>query len=85
VSETLPGYAVTSWLGLLAPAKTPPAIRTRLAAEYEKALKIPDVIERLRQAGMDINFVALDDFGALLKSDYDRMGAVVRSASIKAN
>lgn len=85
VSETLPGYAVTSWLGILAPAKTPQAIRMRLAAEYEKALKIPEVIERLRQSGMDINFLSLDAFGALLKSDYDRMGAVVRAAAIKAN
>jgi tripartite-type tricarboxylate transporter receptor subunit TctC len=85
MSETLPGYSVTSWLGILAPAKTPLAIRTRLATEYEKALRIPEVIERLRQAGMEISFVALDEFGVLLKSDHDRMGAVVRAAAIKAN
>ena len=85
VAETLPGYSVTSWLGILAPAKTPAPIRMRLAAEYERALKIPEVIERLRQAGMDINFLAMEEFGALLKSDHDRMGAVVRAAAIKAN
>ena len=34
---------------------------------------------------MEISFVALDEFGVLLKSDHDRMGAVVRAAAIKAN
>ena len=85
IAETWPGYSVTTWLGFFAPARTPADIRARLAGEYEKALRIPEVAERLRQAGMDINFVSLDAFGALLKSDHDRMGEVVRSAAIKAN
>ena len=85
IAETLPGYAVTSWLGILAPAKTPRAIVERLAAEYEKAARQPEVAERLRQAGMDVNVVTLDEFGRLLGADHARMGRIVREAAIKLN
>jgi len=85
IAETLSGYAVTSWLGILAPAKTPRAVVERLAAEYEKAARHPEVSERLRRAGMDVGVVTLDEFGKLLRADHARMGGIVRDASIKLN
>lgn len=85
IAETLPGYAVTSWLGILAPAKTPRPILERLAAEYEKAARHPEVAERLRLAGMDVGIVTRDEFGKLLRADHARMGKIVREAAIKLN
>jgi tripartite-type tricarboxylate transporter receptor subunit TctC len=53
VAETLPGFEVNSWYGLMAPASTPKAIVDRLYKEVSTILKMPDIVERLKQAGLD--------------------------------
>jgi tripartite-type tricarboxylate transporter receptor subunit TctC len=53
VAETLPGFEVTSWLGLAAPAKTSPAIVERLSAEVRQVLGRPAVRERLLAIGSE--------------------------------
>jgi tripartite-type tricarboxylate transporter receptor subunit TctC len=85
IAETMSGYGVTSWLGILAPARTPRAVVERLAAEYGKAARHPEVADRLRQAGMDVGVLTLDEFRALLRADHARMGGIVRDASIRLN
>ena len=47
-----PGFEVTSWFGLLAPAGTPVAVVTRINAETTKALALPDVERRIEKAGL---------------------------------
>src|SRR6185436_14938316 len=49
----LPGYAVTSWYGLLAPAGTPQEIVSRLNSETVNAMRAPDMKERLAAEGAD--------------------------------
>ncbi len=51
VAETLPGYEVTSWLGLAAPAGTSPAIVDRLSSDVRAALARDDVKARLTMMG----------------------------------
>lgn len=85
IAETLPGYSVTSWLGFLAPAKTPRQVLERLAAEYAAAARMPEVAERLKQGGMDPAPVSLDEFGKLLRADHARMGKIIRDAAISLN
>lgn len=85
IAETVPGYSVTSWLGFLAPAKTPRPVLERLAAEYAAAARLPEVAERLKQGGMDPAPVGLDEFGKLLRADHARMGKIVRDAAISLN
>ncbi len=85
IAETVPGYSVTSWLGFLAPAKTPRPVLERLAAEYAAAARLPEVAERLKQGGMDPAPVSLDEFGKLLRADHARMGKIVRDAAISLN
>jgi tripartite-type tricarboxylate transporter receptor subunit TctC len=85
IAETVPGYSVTSWLGFLAPAKTPRPVLERLAAEYAAAARLPEVAERLKHGGMDPAPVSLDEFGKLLRADHARMGKIVRDAAISLN
>ena len=53
IGEPIPGYEAIGWYGLVAPAKTPAAIVTQLNAEIIKALKRPEVIEKIRMLGAD--------------------------------
>jgi tripartite-type tricarboxylate transporter receptor subunit TctC len=51
IAETLPGFAVMSWLGLAAPGGTPRAIVDRLGYEIREILKLPDIRDRLAGVG----------------------------------
>ena len=53
VAETLPGYKYESWFGVLVPAGTPEAIRTKVSQDIAKVLQMPDVSEKLHQARLD--------------------------------
>jgi tripartite-type tricarboxylate transporter receptor subunit TctC len=53
VAETVPGYEVIGWYGLVAPARTPPEIIARLNGEVLKALETPEFRERLAGMGAD--------------------------------
>ena len=54
ITESLPGYDATSWVGLMAPARTPDAVVQRLARDARDALAQPVVASRMRELGADI-------------------------------
>jgi tripartite-type tricarboxylate transporter receptor subunit TctC len=78
----LPGYAVTSWYGLLAPAGTPQDIVTRLNAETGTAMRAPDMKERLAAEGADPMAGSAAEFAALLKTEIAKWARVVKQAGI---
>jgi tripartite-type tricarboxylate transporter receptor subunit TctC len=49
----VPGYEVTTWYGLFAPAGTPPAVVRRIFAETARIVRLPDVKERLDSMGTE--------------------------------
>jgi len=51
VAETVPGYSWSQWAGFLAPGKTPPAIVNRLSAEFQKAVRDPEITAKLVASG----------------------------------
>ena len=51
IAETLPGFDASSWAGLMAPAKTPPAIVEKISAAVQRAVKMPDVAEKFKAVG----------------------------------
>ena len=53
IAETVPGYEFIGWYGLVAPAKTPQAIVSKVNAEVLKALKTPDLQERISALGAE--------------------------------
>ncbi|MFM9881387.1 MAG: Bug family tripartite tricarboxylate transporter substrate binding protein [Burkholderiales bacterium] len=77
------GYAVTSWLGLLAPAKTPRAIIDRLNRDIELVMNEPEVRERYATLGIVPSPGSTEAFTGLIRSDYERWGKVVKQAGIK--
>jgi len=67
-----PGFEMTSWYGVLLPAKTPPAIVNKLNAAIVEALRNPDVIDQMKRQGMDTIGNSLAEFSAHLKTETEK-------------
>lgn len=78
-----PGYEVTNWHGILAPAGTPRDIVARLNAEIGKAIKAPDVRERMAAAGLDPLTSTPEEFADFIKTEIARWAKVIKDANIK--
>lgn len=85
VAETLPGFSASGWYGLLAPAKTPQAVITRLNAEAVKALRSPDVVEKLSSQGAEPVGSTPEEFTAFIRSEISKWAGVVKAAKMKIN
>jgi tripartite-type tricarboxylate transporter receptor subunit TctC len=72
-----------NWYGLLAPAKTPPAIITRLNRAMKAALADPDINARLLKAGAVPAATTPEEFGQFLRDEIARWGQVIRERGIK--
>lgn len=82
VAETLPGFEVNGWYGLMAPAGTPPEIVKRLNAEVVDILKMPDIASRLKDAGMEPEPTTPEAFATMLNAELVRWAAAVKNANI---
>jgi tripartite-type tricarboxylate transporter receptor subunit TctC len=82
VAETLPGYRITAWYGLLAPRATPPAVVQRLAQEVNAALASPELVERLRIEGTDPYSMDSATFTKFMLEERERWAEVIRTAKI---
>ena len=76
----IPGYAFDSWLGLLAPAGTPPAEVERINAAVRKVLAEPAVQERLARVGVEAGTLPATQFQQLLRDDWVAAGQIVQAA-----
>ncbi|MDH4292740.1 MAG: tripartite tricarboxylate transporter substrate binding protein [Betaproteobacteria bacterium] len=81
----LPGYAVTVWFGMLAPAKTPAEIINRVQTEIARGLKTPAVRERLTAMGAEPSGNTPDEFAAFLRSEIAKWRKVVKSAGLDSH
>ncbi|RYF24870.1 MAG: tripartite tricarboxylate transporter substrate binding protein [Comamonadaceae bacterium] len=81
--QGLKGYDANTNGGFLAPASTPKAIVERLNAEINAALKMPDVRSRLEAAGIEIQGGTPQEYAAVIKSDLEKWGRVVKEAGIQ--
>ena len=77
-------FEASSWVGLLAPAKTHRAIIARLNTELTAVLNDPEVKERLNGMGITASPGTAESFGAELSRDLAKYGPVVKAAGIKA-
>jgi tripartite-type tricarboxylate transporter receptor subunit TctC len=80
----LPGYDSVQWYGVLAPAGTPREIVARLHAEIARALRAPDVRERLAADGAEPVGSSPEEFAAFIKSEIDKWARVASAAGIRA-
>jgi len=77
------GVEAGIWLGLFAPAGTPPAIIARLNAEVNKVLAMPDIREKISAGGATAAGGTTEEFAAFVRSDYAKWGKIARDANIK--
>jgi tripartite-type tricarboxylate transporter receptor subunit TctC len=84
IGEVYPGYEMTIWLGLFAPAGTPEPVLARLREEIAKALAADDVKEKLNNAGGLQAFPTTPaQFAGLIRSDYEKYGKLVLDIGVK--
>ena len=85
VSEQgLPGFEATAWWGILAPAKTPPAIVARMNAEVTKLLRDPQMREKMANQGMNIVASTPEAFGKFIDEQSTKWAKVVKENNIRA-
>jgi tripartite-type tricarboxylate transporter receptor subunit TctC len=84
LSETLPGFVVESWFGLVAPKRTPAAIITRLNEAANQMLTDTETKKMLDAYGIAPSGGTSAEFDKLIRSDYTRALSVVRDAKIQA-
>ncbi len=85
IAEVLPGYEMTQWYGILAPADTPKDIIDRLQKEIVRAVASPKVTQVLIHSGLQPVTNTPDEFRALMKKELDKWAPVVKAANIKAD
>jgi tripartite-type tricarboxylate transporter receptor subunit TctC len=79
----LPGFEVSVWFAVLAPAATPKPITERLNQVLVKALQAPDVRERLSSQGAEPIGNTPEEFTAVMKRDLVKWAKVVKDADIR--
>ena len=82
-AEAVPGYDSRGWFGYVAPAATPRAIVARLNEEINRAMKLPDVSEKMIASGLIIVTEPPEFFGDMIRSDYAKYGKLARDIGFK--
>ncbi len=82
MSETYPGFVSEAWVGLLAPAKTPPEIVARLNAEVAKILDLPDMKARFADQGLETAGGTPAQLDQWIRAELERWGKVIREQKI---
>jgi tripartite-type tricarboxylate transporter receptor subunit TctC len=81
IAETIPGYEVIGWYGLVAPARTPPEIITKLNTEIGLAMRTPEVLERLETLGAELSPPAnAQAFGAYLAAQIEQSRQLIKES-----
>lgn len=83
VGETVKGFEISSWLGLFAPAGTPPAVIQKLNAEVLRTLNHPETRASLEAQGLNIVVNSPEQFAAQVKLDYERWGKLIKSVGVQ--
>lgn len=82
--QGIPGVAVTSWYGLLAPAGTPPAVAEQLAKDAARMLAEPEVRERLKAQGMSEATMKPGEFAVYMRDETAMWARIIKARNIVA-
>ena len=83
MSETIPGFELVTWHGVMVAPATPRGIVQRLNRELNAALQQPEVRQRFANSGLQITGGSPEQFAAILRRDYEKYGAALRAAGVK--
>jgi tripartite-type tricarboxylate transporter receptor subunit TctC len=84
-AETLPGYDFASWVGVLAPVTTPPALVNTINGLVVKAARAPDLVERFTKDATDVVANSPAEFQAFIQSEAKRWAKVVQDSGMRAD
>jgi tripartite-type tricarboxylate transporter receptor subunit TctC len=83
MNESIPGFVVSNWIGLFAPAGTPPEIVARLNAEVQKIMRSPEIEKRLETEGAKFVPTTPQAFAAFQRAEAEKWAEAIRKAGIK--
>jgi tripartite-type tricarboxylate transporter receptor subunit TctC len=81
--QGFPGFDVPTWFGLIAPAGTPKDVIATINRAVTEGLKSPEAMERFAQIGGETQPTTPEQFGATIREETKRWGAVIQRANIK--
>jgi len=83
MAETIPGFDLVTWHGVMVAPGTPQPIVERVNRELNAVLQSAEVRQRFAASGLQITGGTPEEFAAILRRDYDKYGAALRSAGVK--
>jgi tripartite-type tricarboxylate transporter receptor subunit TctC len=83
VAETLPGFDVSNWIGIFAPAGTPAPIVSKLNTEIIKIMQQPNVQKRLEAEGAKFKVMTPEAFGVFQKNEAQKWAKTIRDSGLK--
>lgn len=83
MAETIPGFELVTFHGVMAPAATPRAIISRLNREFAAVLAQPNIRQRLTETGFEVVAGSVEAFDDVLRRDSAKYGKVLKEAGIK--
>ena len=83
--QGFPGFEMTQWYGLLAPAKTPPAIIDTLHRASATVLADPGIKKKILEQGAEVVANSPAEFRTFVKEETERLGRVIREYQIQIN
>jgi len=81
----VPGYDISSWQAMFAPANTPPAILSRLNTEVNNLLRSAETQKRFRDLGLETGGGPAGDLAEVIRKDIPRLGKIVRDSGAKVD
>ncbi len=85
IAETVPGYEVVNWFGILAPAGTPQAIVARLNKDFNEALASTKLRAQLSSQGADATGGTPAEFAKIIRADFAKWAKVVKASGAKVD
>jgi tripartite-type tricarboxylate transporter receptor subunit TctC len=83
VAETVPGFEMAPWVGIIAPARTPKEIVERLSQETLAIMHDPQLVKQLTEQQVTPHLLGPDELGALMRNDLDKWAGVIKTAGIR--
>lgn len=82
VAANLPGFNVAAWIGVMMPSGAPKPVVDKLSAEVEKAMKSPDLAEKMAASGLELDYRRPADFARFLAEQRERFADIIKKNNI---
>lgn len=82
LAETFPGFEVTSWFGVLAPAGTPKDVLARVHGDFVRTLQAPEMRDKLTEMGFQVVASTPEEFLRWVRTESDKLGRLIRDSEL---